>query len=120
MFRPLRWNLPLSRKKTSLLQTGWRNLPSPLRKTSGLFHTPAALPLILYNAKSLPFTLYTEQARQAQIVSAKHLDQALHKQSMPTIPDPDHPWRKGFATPLSKHGNATPSPKSDISTLENR
>jgi len=75
---------------------------------------------ILYNGKSLPFTVYTEQARQAQIVSAKHLDQALHKQRMPTIPGPDHPWRKGFATPLSKRGNATSSPKSDISTLENR
>jgi|WetSurMetagenome_2_1015567.scaffolds.fasta_scaffold166495_1 transposase len=75
---------------------------------------------ILYNGKSLPFTVYTEQARQAQIVSAKHLDQAIHKQRIPTIPGPDHPWRKGFATPLSKHGNATSSPKSDISTLENR
>jgi transposase len=75
---------------------------------------------ILYNGKPLPFTVYTEQARQAQIVSAKHLDQALLQQRMPTIPGPDHPWRKGFVTPLSKRGNATSSPKSDISTLENR
>jgi transposase len=75
---------------------------------------------ILYNGKSLPFTVFNQQARQAEIVSAKHLDQALHKQRMPTIPGPDHPWRKGFATPLSKRGNATSSPKSDISALENR
>jgi len=75
---------------------------------------------ILYNGKSLPFTLYTQQARQAEIVSAKHLVQALHKQRVPTIPGPDHPWRKGFATPLSKNRHATSSPKSDISALENR
>ena len=74
---------------------------------------------ILYNGKSLPFTVYTQQARQAEIVSAKHLDQALHKQRMPTIPGPDHPWRKGFASPLSKRNHVT-LPKSDISTLENR
>jgi transposase len=75
---------------------------------------------ILYNGKSLPFTIFNQQARQAEIVSAKHLDQALHKQRMPTIPGPDHPWRKGFATPLSKRGNATSFPKSDISALDNR
>jgi hypothetical protein len=75
---------------------------------------------ILYNGKSLPFTIFNQQARQAEIVSAKHLDQALHKQRMPTIPGPDHPWRKGFATPLSKRGNATSFPKSDISALEIR
>jgi transposase len=75
---------------------------------------------ILYNGKSLPFTIFNQQARQAEIVSAKHLDQALHKQRLPTIPGPDHPWRKGFATPLSKSRNVTSFPKSDISTLENR
>jgi transposase len=75
---------------------------------------------ILYNGKPLPFTIFNQQARQAEIVSAKHLDQALHKQRSPTIPGPDHPWRKGFATPLSKQGNATSFPKRDISALENR
>jgi transposase len=75
---------------------------------------------ILYNGKSLPFTIFNQQARQAEIVSAKHLDQALHKQRTPTIPGPDHPWRKGFATPLSKRGIATSFQKRDISALENR
>jgi transposase len=75
---------------------------------------------ILYNGKSLPFTIFNQQARQAEIVSAKHLDQALPKQRTPTIPGPDHPWRKGFATPLSKRGNATSFQKGDISALENR
>jgi transposase len=73
---------------------------------------------ILYNGKSLPFTVYTQQPRQAEIVSAKHLDQALHKPRVPTRPGPDHPWRKGFATPLSKR--RTVIPKGDISSLENR
>jgi hypothetical protein len=75
---------------------------------------------ILYNGKSLPFTIFNQQARQAEIVSAKHLDQALHTQRTPTIPGPDHPWRKGFAAPLSKRGNATSFHKRDISALENR
>jgi transposase len=75
---------------------------------------------ILYNGKSLPFTVYTQQATQAEIVSAKHLDQALHPHRMPTLPGPDHPWRKGFATPLSKRTNVTSFPKSDISALEKR
>ena len=75
---------------------------------------------ILYNGKSLPFTIFNQQARQAEIVPAKLLAQALQKIRVPTIPAPDHPWRKGFITPLSKRGNATPFPKSDISALENR
>ena len=75
---------------------------------------------ILYNGKSLPFTIFNQQARQAEIVSAKHLDQALQKQRLPTIPAPDHPWRQGFATPLSKRGNVTSTSKGDISILENR
>lgn len=75
---------------------------------------------ILYNGKSLPFTIFNQQASQAEIVSAKHLDQALHKVRTSTIPAPDHPWRKGFSIPLSKHGNATSFQKRDISALENR
>jgi hypothetical protein len=39
---------------------------------------------------------------------------------LPPKPAPDHPWRTGFATPLSKRGNATHLPKGDISILENR
>ncbi len=62
---------------------------------------------ILYNGKSLPCTVYNQQARQAEIVPAKQLDQALQKTRTPTIPAPDHPWRQGFATPLSKRGSVT-------------
>jgi transposase len=74
---------------------------------------------ILYNGKSLPFTLYTQQAQQAEVVSAKQIDLALQKPHLPSKPAPDHPWRQGFATPLSKRGNVS-LPKEDISILENR
>ena len=73
----------------------------------------------MYNGKSLPYTIYHPQAQQADIVPAKLLDRALHNSRLPTKPAPDHPWRKGFATPLAKRGNVT-LPKGDISILENR
>jgi len=60
-----------------------------------------------------------QQARQAEVVSAKQLDLTLKEKRLPSKPAPDHPWRTGFATPLSKRRSVTP-PKSDISTLENR
>ena len=75
---------------------------------------------ILYNSNSLPYTIYHQQAKQAQVIPAKQLDLTLQKPRVPTKPAPDHPWRQGFATPLSKPGNVTPTPKSDISTLETR
>jgi transposase len=74
---------------------------------------------LLYNGKALPYTIYKQQAQQAEVVPAKQLDLALKEKRLPPKPAPDHPWRKGFATPLSKRGNVT-TPKSDISTLENR
>ena len=75
---------------------------------------------ILYNRKALPYSVYKQQARQAEIVSTKQLDLALQAKRLPPKPAPDHPWRKGFATPLSKPRNVTPAPPGDISILENR
>ena len=75
---------------------------------------------ILYNGKSLPYAIYHSQAKQADIVPAKLLDRALQKPRLPTQPAPDHPWRQGFATPLSKRGIATSTRKGDISILESR
>jgi hypothetical protein len=75
---------------------------------------------ILYNGKSLPYTIYTHQAQQAQILSAKELDQVHLPKPLSHQPAPDHPWRKGFATPLSKHRSVASPPKGDISSLENR
>ena len=74
---------------------------------------------LLYNGKALPFTVYHQQTKQAQVVSAKQIDLALQKPHLPSKPAPDHPWRQGFATPLSKRGSVAP-PKGDISILENR
>lgn len=76
--------------------------------------------LILYQGKVLPYSIYKQQAQQAQVVSAKQLDAALQPKRLPPKPAPDHPWRRGFATPLSKHRNVTPAPAGDISILENR
>jgi transposase len=75
---------------------------------------------ILYNGKILPYSIYKQQAKQAEIVSAKQLDLALKAKRLPPKPAPDHPWRRGFATPLSKRRNVTPAPAGDISSLENR
>ena len=75
---------------------------------------------ILYNRKSLPYTIYTHQAHQADIVSAKQLDPAFPTKPLPHKPAPDHPWRLGFATPLSKRGSVSSRPTEDISILENR
>lgn len=75
---------------------------------------------ILYNGKPLPYSIYHQQAKQAEVVSVKELDLALQEKRLPSKPALDHPWRKGFATPLSKPGNVTSTPASDISTLEIR
>ena len=75
---------------------------------------------ILYNGKSLPYTIYNQQAKQAEVVSAKDLDPVLKEKRLPTKPAPDHPWRKAFATPLSNPKNVTPARPGDISTLESR
>jgi transposase len=73
---------------------------------------------ILYNGKALPYSIYKQQAKQAEIVSTKQLNQTLSQPRLPHKPAPDHPWRQGFATPLSKRGSV--SLKGDISALENR
>ena len=75
---------------------------------------------ILYNGKALPYTIYHQQVKQAEVVSTKQLDLALHAKRLPPKPAPAHPWRRGFATPLSKRRNITPAPAGDISILENR
>lgn len=74
---------------------------------------------ILYNGKVLPYSIYNQQAKQAEIVSTKQLDAVLPAKRLPPKPAADHPWRKGFATPLSKRRNVTPAPPGDISILEN-
>ena len=67
---------------------------------------------ILYKGKPLDYTVFHRQANQSEIVNAKQLNAAVGK---PHKPAPDHPWRKGFATPLSKSRDVPP--RGDISTL---
>lgn len=75
---------------------------------------------ILYHGKPLPYTIYHRQAKQAEVVSTKNLSALLKEKSLPTIPAPDHPWRKGFATPLSKKRRTVPAlPGGDSSILDN-
>jgi transposase len=69
---------------------------------------------LLYQGKSLPYTVFHQQAKQSEVVPSKNVNQVLPP--TPCKPAPDHPWRQGFATPLSKRGSVTP-PKGDISTL---
>jgi len=75
---------------------------------------------ILYKNKRLAYTRFQPQTTQSQIVLSKDLDQAISHR-IPTKPAPDHPWRKGFATPLSKKSRNVPAARGgDIPTLPNR
>lgn len=74
---------------------------------------------ILYNGNPLPYSIYKQQAKQAEIVSTKQLNQVLQPKRLPSQPAPDHPWRS-YGKPLSKPRNLTPASPGDISSLENR
>ena len=63
---------------------------------------------ILYKGKSLPFTTFHKQAKQSEVVPAKHIDSILKYQHKGTIPAPNHPWRK--------YPNKQNVPKGDILT----
>ena len=54
---------------------------------------------ILYKGKPLDYTVFHRQTKQSEIVDPKQLNAVVPK---PHKPAPDHPWRKGFATPLIK------------------
>jgi hypothetical protein len=74
---------------------------------------------IWFNGKALAYTLYQPQSKQSPIVLAKDIDQTF-KQRTPTKPAPDHPWRQGFTTPLSKKSRSVPAARGgDTSTLPN-
>jgi len=67
---------------------------------------------ILYKDSPLPYTIYHRQAKQALVVPSKDIASVLDKKRQTHKPPPDHPWRKGFATPLSNKS----AKKGDIST----
>jgi transposase len=74
---------------------------------------------IWYKKQQLEYSLYQPQTDQAQVVLAKDLDHSLAAHT-PVKPAPDHPWRKGFHTPLSKNKNVPAARGGDIPTLPNR
>lgn len=57
---------------------------------------------ILYKNKPLGFTVYYQEQNQAVVVPAKSIDYELRNLAKAHKPAADHPWRKGFKTPLSK------------------
>ena len=65
---------------------------------------------ILYKDKELAYKIFKTQTKQSQILSSKDVDHKVDKVRKQHKPASDHPWRKGFSTPLS-------GPKADISTL---
>jgi transposase len=71
---------------------------------------------ILYKGQPLDYTIFHQQAKQAEVVPTKQINLALHPHREPHKPAPDHPWRKGFATPLSK--SRVVPPRGDNSTLD--
>jgi transposase len=69
---------------------------------------------VLYKNKLMAFEVYYQQQKQAEVVSSKSIDFEMRNVSKAYKPAPDHPWRKGYPTPLSKK-NAPD--KGDILTL---
>jgi transposase len=57
---------------------------------------------LLYKGKPLEYTIFHQQAKQAEVVPSKHLDLALINQSKAHKPLPNHPWRKGLALTPAK------------------
>jgi transposase len=53
---------------------------------------------LLYKKKSLPYTIFHKQARQAEIVETKDVDRVVQKTCSAYKPAPNHPWRKPLFT----------------------
>ena len=70
---------------------------------------------ILYKNKSLAYTIFHKQSKQADVVSSKDIDLALQNQSKAHKPAPNHPWRIQPLNP--KKGTSLLGQKGDISTL---
>jgi transposase len=76
--------------------------------------------ILLYKGRLLEYTIFHQQTKQAQIVDAKQIDRTLLNHSKAHKPAANHPWRKGFATPLSQSRDVPAARGGDISTLEIR
>jgi len=63
---------------------------------------------IFYKGKSLPYTIFNKQTHQADVVAAKDVNHAVNVVSLPHKPSPNHPWRRGYPTPLPIQSNVSP------------
>ena len=61
---------------------------------------------ILYKDQELAYSIFKKQPKQSQVLSSKDVNRKVDQTRKPA---PNHPWRKGFANPLSTN-------KADIST----
>ena len=61
---------------------------------------------VFYKNSPVPFEVYYQQAKQAEVVPSKSIDFELRNAACAHKPAPDHPWRRGFSTPLSIKQNA--------------
>jgi len=60
---------------------------------------------ILYKGRSLPFSIFHKQERQAEVVTSKSLDVALKKIWKPPA---NHPWRNNGGSTSRKHVDSVP------------
>ena len=122
--RSLTWQENRALSKNLTLQ--FRNVVYQIqtqRPTYAMRHTAVTVCLdaqgkvtLLYKGQPLEYTIFHTQAKQAEIVETKQLDRALLNQSKAHKPPANHPWKKGFATPLSQSRDVPPL--GDISTLD--
>ena len=49
---------------------------------------------IIYKGRSLDYSIFHKQQRQAEVVMSKEIDTHLKKSKKPHKPDPNHPWRQ--------------------------
>jgi transposase len=76
---------------------------------------PHGLVTILYHGKSLNYTIFHKQPKQAEVVLSKDIDLALQNKSKAHSPGANHPWRKQPLNP--KKGTSLLCQSGDISTL---
>jgi hypothetical protein len=75
---------------------------------------------IEYKGKPLAYTVYRQQAKQAEVVASKQIAMKLDaltppaKKCKPYIPPPDHPWRRFRVSTKTSQ----PSQPGDISTWQ--
>ncbi len=58
---------------------------------------------LLYKQKSLPYTTFYKQAKQAEVIETKDLDAAILNQRSTRPPAPNHPWKQ-----YGQHFNGKP------------